>query len=148
MIAQDFTGNGLIDYLLSEGDFNCTGRSELFRKDGQARVDIFVTDRAGGALRVYSDTLMAYRVLAGRPARVQIARKGVLCGAGNGQRAAQLAWNGTSFGEAVSVTRGAGAASPGPTAPSPAIPANFRNDVSGELPRGLDPPRCQCSPLG
>ncbi|MGE3744370.1 MAG: hypothetical protein AB7G25_01420 [Sphingomonadaceae bacterium] len=124
VIAQDFTGNGLIDYLLSEGDFNCTGRSELFRKDGQARVDIFVTDRAGTARRVYSDTLMAYRVLAGRPARVQIARKGALCGAGTppqGQCAAQLAWNGTSFGEAVSVTRRTGAASPGRTAPSPAI---------------------------
>lgn len=123
VIAQDFTGDGLIDYLLSEGDYRCTGRPGLFRKDGQARVDVFVTDRAGAARRVYSDTLMAYRVLAGRPARVQIARKGALCGAGTppqGQCAAQLAWNGTSFGEAVSVTRGAGAASPGPTARSPA----------------------------
>lgn len=27
-------------------------------------------------------------------------------------------------------------------------PANFRNDVSDELPRGLDAPRCQRSPLG
>ncbi len=92
VIAQDFTGDGLIDYLLSEGDFNCTGRPGLFRKDGQARVDIFATDRVGTTHRVYSDTLMAYRVRAGRPARVQIARKGALCGAGTppqGQCAAQ-----------------------------------------------------------
>lgn len=115
IIAQDFTGDGLLDYLLSEGDYDCTGRQGLFRENGQARVDIFVTDRTNAARRVYSDTLIGYRVLTGRPTRVQIARKGVLCGAGTppqGQCAAQLAWNGTSFGEAASVTRpgGSGAA--------------------------------------
>ncbi len=128
VIAQDFTGDGLLDYLLSEGDYDCTGRPGLFRTEGQARVDIFVTDRAGAARRVYSDRLIAYRVLAGRPARVQIARKGTLCGTGaspQSQCAAQLAWNGASFGEAASVSRGASGASsaavgrpvaaPGPT---------------------------------
>jgi hypothetical protein len=38
VIAQDFTGDGLIDYLLSEGDYRCTRRPGLFRKDGQARL--------------------------------------------------------------------------------------------------------------
>ena len=119
VIAQDFTGDGLLDYLLSEGDYDCTGRPGLFRTEGQARIDIFVTDRAGAARRVYSDRLIAYRVLAGRPATVQIARKGALCGTGTSPQnrcAAQLAWNGTSFGEAVSVSRGASGTSSGPVA--------------------------------
>lgn len=123
VIAQDFTGDGLLDYLLSEGDYDCTGRPGLFRTEGQARVDIFVTDRAGAARRVYSDRLVAYRVLAGLPARVQIARKGALCGTGTppqSQCAAQLAWNGTSFGEAVSVARGASTAATGSVAMSEA----------------------------
>ena len=125
VIAQDFTGDGLLDYLLSEGDYDCTGRPGLFRTEGQARVDIFVTDRAGAARRIYSDRLIAYRVLAGRPARVQIARKGALCGAETppqGQCAAQLAWNGTSFGEAASVSRGGSGASSGPVAMPEAAP--------------------------
>lgn len=120
VIAQDFTGDGLIDYLLSEGDYDCTGRPGLFRERGQARVDIFITDRANAARRVYSDTLIGYRVLAGRPAKVQVARKGALCGAGTppqGQCAAQLAWNGTSFGEAVSVSRPASGGAADPVAP-------------------------------
>lgn len=123
VIAQDFTGDGLLDYLLSEGDYDCTGRPGLFRQNGEARVDIFVTDRTNNARRVYSDTLAAYRVLAGRPAKVQIARKGAACGAGaaaNVQCAAQLAWNGQSFGEAVSVNNAAGTPIPGQASPTPA----------------------------
>lgn len=123
VVAQDFTGDGLLDYLLSEGDYDCTGRPGLFRENGQARVDIFVTDRANNALRLYSDTLVAYRVLAGKPAKVQIARKGISCGAGvapNVQCAAQLAWNGRSFGEAVSVSNAASAPAAGQAPSAPA----------------------------
>lgn len=123
VIAQDFTGDGRIDYLLSEGDYACAGRPGLFRRDGAARVDIFVTDGRNDARRVYSDTLIAYRVLAGRPAKVQIARRGAPCGPGASaatQCAAQLAWNGQTFGEGVSVGNAPGA--PAPVQPAPASP--------------------------
>ncbi|MDE8652836.1 hypothetical protein [Novosphingobium album (ex Liu et al. 2023)] len=122
VIAQDFNGDGLLDYLLSEGDYECIGRPVLFRQNGQARVDIFVTDRANNARRVYSDTLVGYRVLAGAPPKVQIARKGGLCGAGSSpttQCAAQLAWNGQGFGEAVSVNNAKPGAMVPPGTPGP-----------------------------
>lgn len=107
VVAQDFTGDGRLDYLLSEGDYDCTGRPGLFRQGGVARVDIFVVDARNNARRVYSDQLIAYRVLAGKPAKVQIARRGAACGPGSSastQCAAQLAWNGHGFGEAVAVS--------------------------------------------
>ena len=126
IVAQDFTGDGRLDYLLSEGNYNCTGRPDLFRRNGQARVDIFVVDARNNARRVYSDVLIGYRVLAGRPVKVQIARKGSACGdsaTASTQCAAQLTWNGQGFGEGVSVSsadKPAGAAAPAPAA-SPAV---------------------------
>ena len=68
VVAQDFTGDGRLDYLLSEGDYDCVGRPGLFRKGAVARVDLFVVDARNAARRVYSDQLIAYRVLAGQPA--------------------------------------------------------------------------------
>lgn len=128
VIAQDFTGDGRLDYLLSEGDYDCVGRPGLFRQGGVGRVDIFVVDARNAARRVYSDQLIAYRVLAGKPAKVQIARLGTACGAGSNARtqcAAQLAWNGQGFGEAVAVSdaRAPGDAAPAVTAPAPAAAA-------------------------
>ena len=129
VVAQDFTGDGRLDYLLSEGDYDCVGRPGLFRQGGVARVDLFVVDARNAARRVYSDQLIAYRVLAGQPAKVQIARQGAACGAGSTARtqcAAQLAWNGHGFGEAIAVSdakapsatnaAGSPATSPGPQA--------------------------------
>lgn len=130
VFGQDFTGDGRVDYLLSEGDYACSGRPGLFRQNGQARVDIFVTDGANSARRVYSDTLLAYRLLAGKPVKVQIARKGALCGAGSTtttQCATQLAWNGRSFGEGVSVNSersNTAAPASAPTTASSSAPAS------------------------
>ena len=133
VIAHDYTGDGLTDYLLSEGDYNCIGRPGLFRQDGQARIDIFVTDRANSARRVYSDILIGYRVLAGKPAKVQIARKGAACGsAPTVQCAAQLEWTGQSFGEGTSVSN---ARARTPTMPPPpTTPASGAAAVSEAVP--------------
>ncbi|MFP5402606.1 MAG: hypothetical protein ACLGH1_11765 [Gammaproteobacteria bacterium] len=124
VVAQDFTGDGRLDYLLSEGDYNCVGRPGLFRQGGVGRVDIFVVDARNAARRVYSDQLIAYRVLAGKPAKVQIARQGTACGAGSNARtqcAAQLAWNGQGFGEAVAVSDARAPGDVVPAARSPAV---------------------------
>lgn len=107
VVAQDFTGDGRLDYLLSEGDYNCVGRPGLFRQGGVGRVDLVVVDARNAERRVYSDQLIGYRVLAGKPAKVQIARQGTACGAGSNARtqcAAQPGWNGHGFGEAVAVS--------------------------------------------
>lgn len=123
VIAQDFTGDGRLDYLVSEGDYDCAGRPGLFRPDGLGRVDIFVTGPGNQARRVYAEQLLAYRVLAGRPAKVQIARRGSACGPGvgpQGQCAAQLEWNGQGFGEGVSVARASPSAEAVVSAPATA----------------------------
>lgn len=125
VVAQDFTGDGRLDYLLSEGDYHCVGRPGLFRRGGVARVDLFVVDARNAARRVYSDQLIGYRVLARQPAKVQVARQGAACGAGSTARtqcAAQLAWNGNGFGEAVAVSD-AKAPSAIAAAGSPATPS-------------------------
>lgn len=132
VIAQDFTGDGRLDYLVSEGDYACTGRPGLFRPGGEARVDIYVANARGQVLRAWSDNLIAYRIVAGQPTRVQIAKRGAACGASaapSAQCAAQLAWNSSTFGAAVSVGAGASSApaqalaSAGPaTDPAAAMP--------------------------
>lgn len=124
VFAQDFTGDGRLDYLLSEGDYACGGKPGLFRPGGQARVDIYVADARGQVLRNYSDTLIAYRLLAGRPTKVQIARRGAACGPAatpSTQCATQLAWNGRSFGQGVAVSSG-GSGAAAAQAPAPAAP--------------------------
>ena len=126
VVAQDFTGDGRLDYLLSEGDYSCVGRPGLFRQGGVARVDLFVVDARNAARRVYSDQLIAYRVLAGKPAKVQIARQGAACGAGSDARtqcAAQLAWNGHGFGEAIAVSDAKAPAEAPPAQSAAARPA-------------------------
>lgn len=123
IVARDFTGEGTLDYLLSQGDYGCDGRPGLFRGDGEALVELYVTDRANRATRAFAERLIAYRVLDGRPARVQIARRGEACGPGAGatQRcAAELAWTGSGFGERTSVGTAPAAS---PAAPSPPAPA-------------------------
>lgn len=98
--AQDFSGDGRLDYLISAGDFECAGQPALFRRGGQAEVEIHVTDASGQSRRLFHDTLIAYRLLDGRPVRVQIARTGEACGAGSAARTQcgdELAWNGNGF---------------------------------------------------
>ncbi|MFU2488087.1 hypothetical protein [Thauera sp. WH-1] len=139
VIAQDFTGDGRLDYLLSEGDYDCVGRPGLFRPGGVARVDIFVVDARNTARRVYSDQLIGYRVLAGKPAKVQIARRGAACGPGSSARtqcAAQLAWNGHGFGEGVSVSDATRAPAP-PATPQAAAPAVGAAAAAGAAPAPL-----------
>lgn len=82
LIAQDFTGDGVPDYLVNEGNYDCFGRPNLFVENGQAHVEIYVADRSGGALK-YRENLLAVRVLDGRPQRVQVAQRGTSCGPGS-----------------------------------------------------------------
>jgi len=96
VIPADFNGDGRPDFVVSEGNLPCTGKPELFRRDGQARVELFVAENDGSARLVFADQLLAYRVVEGRPSKLQIARKGAGCGAGSppaAQCGAELRWN-------------------------------------------------------
>lgn len=79
VIPADLTGDGRTDFLVSEGNFPCTGRPGLFRNGGEARVQIFEGTGPGSARLVFDDRLLAYRLLTGSPVRVQIARRAPAC---------------------------------------------------------------------
>jgi hypothetical protein len=121
VIPADFTGDGQLDFLVSEGNVPCTGRPALFRPDGLARVELWVRQADGSARLAFADRLLAYRVLAGPPARLQIARRGPACGAA--RCGDELRWNGTAARFDMAPTDGrqvAVAAAPGATS-SPAV---------------------------
>jgi hypothetical protein len=94
VIPRDFTGDGRTDFLVSEGNFPCVGKPALFRPDGLARVELWVGDGASARLG-FADRLLAYRVLDGRPARLQIVRKAPACG-GPARCGDELRWNAQS----------------------------------------------------
>lgn len=117
VIPRDFTGDGRMDFLVSEGNFPCTGRPTLFRQDGRARVELYVADGAGGAQLVFTDRLLGFRVLDGRPARLQIARTGPACG-GAPRCGDELRWNTATRNFLLTPTDGRRGA---PAAGSPAM---------------------------
>lgn len=80
LMMQDFTGDGLADYLVNEGNHACDGRGNPFIEDGQAHVDIYVADQDGGAALAYRERLLAVRVLDSDPPSVQVAQRGAGCG--------------------------------------------------------------------
>jgi hypothetical protein len=96
VIPRDFTGDGRTDFVVSEGNFPCAGKPNLFRPDGLAKVELWVGDGPSGATRAFQDRLLGYRIVAGQPARLQIARKGPACGAGSSAASRcgdELRWN-------------------------------------------------------
>lgn len=92
VIAADFNGDGQADFLVSEGNYPCTGQPQLFRPEGLGRVQLFLADGAGGSWLAFDDRLLAYRVLEGAPARLQIARRAPACG-GPQRCGDELVWN-------------------------------------------------------
>lgn len=126
VIPVDLTGDGRIDFVVSEGNFPCAGKPNLFRPDGLGRVQVYAGDGAGGARLLFDDRLLAYRVLAGKPSKLQIARRGAACGTGAAASARcgdELRWN-TASSQFDAVATDGRPATPRPVAaPEPAAPA-------------------------
>lgn len=122
VIPADFNGDGHTDFVVSEGNVPCTGQPGLFREGGLARVELYAGTGTPAAHLVFADRLLAYRVLAGSPARLQIARRGEACGAGSSASAqcgAELRWNAAEarFDEVPTGSRGG----PGQAVVRPAV---------------------------
>lgn len=95
VLPYDFTGDGRTDFVVSEGNVPCTGKPDLFRAGGLSRVELHVASGNDTQL-AFADRLLAYRVVAGPPARLQVARRGSACGPGSSARTrcgAELRWN-------------------------------------------------------
>ena len=116
VIPADLTGDGRTDFVISEGNFPCAGKPNLFRGDGLGRVQVYAGDGAGGARLLFDERLLAYRLVAGKPTKLQIARRGTACGSGVAASARcgdELRWN-------AAATRFDAVATDGrPTAPRP-----------------------------
>jgi hypothetical protein len=112
VLAQDFSGDARIDYLVSAGDYVCEGRPGLFRSGGRADVDIFISNSRGDADVLFHEPLLGYRLLGGKPVRIQIARTGKACGPASSastQCGAELVWNGSAFDALPTGAQGAAA---------------------------------------
>jgi hypothetical protein len=79
IFVHDFSGDGVNDFLISEGNYNCIGKSDAFRAGGKAVVEIYVTS-GGDAFRAFYEVLRGYRILDTRPRTVQIVREAAACG--------------------------------------------------------------------
>lgn len=110
VIPRDFNGDGQTDFLVSEGNFPCTGQPALFRSQGRALLQLYLGGPAGATL-AFEDRLLAYRVLDGVPARLQVARTGAACGSA-ARCGDELRWNAAArrFEEVATDGRKAGAA--------------------------------------
>lgn len=131
VIPADFTGDGVTDFVVSEGNVPCTGRPNLFRADGLGRVQLFAADRAGGTRLMFDERLLAYRVLAGSPAKLQIARRGTACGTGSAASTRcgdELRWNAAAGRFDMVATDGR------PATPVPVVAAGAQTAPAGAAP--------------
>jgi hypothetical protein len=119
IFVYDFTGDGVNDYLLSEGNYNCIGAPKAFRAHGKAAVEIYVAN-GRDAPRAFHEVVRGYRILDGRPRRVEVVREGPAC-----RPTVQIActvpllWNRSSK-RFVTATAPGAAAAPRPASGAPA----------------------------
>lgn len=73
IFRQDFSGDGVPDYLVSEGGYQCAGKPDAFRANGHANIQIFVTSGAD-AQSVFYESVRGYRIIPGAPSQVQVVR--------------------------------------------------------------------------
>lgn len=147
VIPADLTGDGRTDFIVSEGNFPCAGKPSLFRPDGLGRLQVYAGDGAGGARLLFDDRLIAYRVLAGKPSKLQIARRGAACGPGaaaNARCGDELRWNAAASRFDAVATDGRPATARAVTAPqaaATAVPAAAATPAGGKpAPAGAIPP--------
>ncbi|PZU50318.1 MAG: hypothetical protein DI568_04145 [Sphingomonas sp.] len=91
VIPADFSGDGRTDFLISEANVPCVGKPNLFKPDGNGRLELWVGNGSDARL-AFADRVLAYRILAGPPAKLQIARAGAACG-GPARCGDELRWN-------------------------------------------------------
>lgn len=91
VIPADFSGDGRTDFLVSEANVPCVGKPNLFREGGAGRLELWLGNGSDARL-AFADRVIAFRVLNGPPAKLQIARSGAAC-AGPARCGDELRWN-------------------------------------------------------
>jgi len=139
VFVHDFTGDGVNDYLISEGDFQCTGRPNVFNFNGRASIELWVAEANGAARQVHREQVVGYRIIDSRPRTLQVVRTGPACGpAQAGNCTVPLVWN-----PQTQTLIGPGSGPPGPPQANPNDPFA----VAGAPPPGrsgqIPPPASQ-----
>ncbi|MGF7148881.1 hypothetical protein FHS96_002509 [Sphingomonas zeicaulis] len=80
LFIHDYSGDGVPDYLLSEGRYGCTGQEGVFRVVGASVVEIFVTEADGSAFSAWRSIVAGYRLVQHKPLLVQVVKVGRECG--------------------------------------------------------------------
>ncbi|WP_162232716.1 hypothetical protein [Sphingomonas sanxanigenens] len=81
LFIHDYSGDGVPDYLLSEGRYGCTGQEGVFRVVGASVLEIFVTEPDGAAFSAWRSIVAGYRLVQHTPLLVQVVKVGQACGA-------------------------------------------------------------------
>ncbi|WP_293973084.1 hypothetical protein [Sphingomonas sp.] len=129
IFVHDYTGDGIPDYLISEGNYGCAGRNGLFVKDGTAAIEIFAARPDGRAASAYRATVLGYRLLDRTPTLVQVAKAGAAACGGQPRCGYDLVWNQTL---ARLEDKPVGTA-PRATPPAPLPSAELEPPVAGSL---------------
>lgn len=79
--AADLTGDGILDYILDEGAFNCEGAAALFSGSGGSQVSVYVGTPDGQAFDAFGHGAFGVQVdRTTKPARLYLGVGGPLCG--------------------------------------------------------------------
>jgi hypothetical protein len=79
--VADLTGDGLADYVLDHGSFNCDGAASLFSGSGGSQMSVYVGMPGGQAKQAFTSGTFGVKLEKGSaPARLKILLSGELCG--------------------------------------------------------------------
>lgn len=81
LTVVDLTGDGVADFVVDQGAFNCEGAASLFGGSGGSQVAAYVGRPDGQAVAAFASGSFGMRIdKAARPARLELQVGGPLCG--------------------------------------------------------------------
>lgn len=81
LTVADLTGDGIPDYVIDQGSFNCDGAASLYAGSGGSQMAVYVGTPDGQAFPAFSSGSFGVKVdNSSKPARLQIVVGGPLCG--------------------------------------------------------------------
>lgn len=77
----DLTGDGLPDFVVDQGVFNCNGAASLFSGSGGSQMSVYVGTPDGQAFQAFSSGSFGVKVdKTSKPAKLQVLVGGAMCG--------------------------------------------------------------------
>lgn len=79
--VADLTGDGVLDYVLDQGSFNCDGAASLFSGSGGSQMFVYMGIPGGQAKQAFTSGTFGVKLEKGsRPAGLKVLVAGELCG--------------------------------------------------------------------